>query len=324
VSTDRLLPLVRLAGDRSPLLIAGTAVLVLGALGSLVLPLGRHPAEIYRAGIQLWTTVFATGYVLWILLYEIDRSGADLRALLPDRARADVGRDNPFARNRHPGILLAFTLGGMAFGIVFNVLVDGVLHQIMTGRAMSWAYAWGPPILVVLWGVVFHAFWILIDNARLLAEIGEHDVRIDLNELSALDVFADAGSRHFLLLLGGLAVLPIQAILGEGMDLRDIVPGIFIVLPVAIYLFVWPMLAVRRAIQRAQAAALRAIDEALRSLTPLEDRHLLLSIRRHQVAAIPAWPVRLRNLGRLALYLVIPPLAWVAAALVDAMVSRYV
>jgi hypothetical protein len=320
-----LLPLVRRFGSRAPLTVAVVAALIAGGLGSLCLPLARDAAETSRAAIQLWTTSFTLGYVLFIVLFEAKRGASDVdclaKSLRPDARPLDPAL---FARNRHPRALLATTVAGVLFGVVFNVLLDGVVYQMITGVAPTWAYAWGPPILMMLWGLVFHAFWILIDNARMLAHIAEHDLAVNLDDRSALDVFADAGARHFLFLVGGLAVLPVQSILAGGLALRDIVPSVVIVLPVAILVFLWPVLAARSAIERAKRGELARIDPLLRATEHLDDRYLLLSLHRHRIEQVPAWPVKLQNLARLTLYLVIPPLAWIAAAIVDTLVSRYV
>jgi hypothetical protein len=175
-----------------------------------------------------------------------------------------------------------------------------------------------------LWALVFHASWILIDNARLLAYLAEHDVAVNLDDRRALDVFAESGTRHFLFLLGGLAVWPIQSIFAGGLAVIDIAPSVVVVLPVALFAFLWPVLAARRALQRAKAEELAKVDSLMRHETRLGDRYLLLSLHRQRIEGIPAWPLQLQNLARIALYLVIPPLAWIAAAVVDNLVSRYV
>jgi hypothetical protein len=319
-----LLPLVRHFGKRSPVALGCVIGVVLGGLGSIALFFSTDAAEAYRSGMQLWVTALLVGYVVGIVLLEVRRSGSEL-ARLPgwEASRHGAASANPFAANRHPRTLMAFTLGGIAFGLVFNVYVEGLVYQALVGKSLTWAYAWGPPLLMVLWGVVFHALWILIDNAFLLARIGEQ-VHVDLNDVGALDVFANAGTRHMLLLVGGLAVFPIQSIFGGGLSPLDLLPGLLIVVPVGLFLFVWPVLAVRHAILWAKRDELALIDLQLAAAPHLDDRYVLLSLLRRQVASIPAWPLSLRNLARLALYLVIPPLTWVAAAFVDAFVSRLV
>ena len=317
----RRLPLVRWFGNWPPLRLGIVATVIVGGLGSLALPFARDSVELYRSGMQLWLAAAVVGYLLCIVLLEIRRSAADLQPLKL-RPGAAVGTTNPFTLNRHPRALAAATIGGVAFGLLFNIYIGGLAYQMLAGVQPTLAYAWSPFVLVLLWALVFHAIWILLDNSFLLARIGEHDVRVDLNDPGALDVFANAGTRHLLLMVGGLAVFPIQGILGGGLEPFDLLPAVLIIAPVGLFLFAWPVLAVRRAITRAKRGELASIDAALAKQSHLSDRQLLLSLHRRQVAAIPAWPVSLRNLARVALYLVIPPLTWVAAAVVDTLVSR--
>jgi hypothetical protein len=214
-------------------------------------------------------------------------------------------------------------VAGALFGIFFNYVVEGVLYQWVNGIPISWEYAWGTPLLVVLWTVAFHSLWVLIDNSLLLARLGEFASRVELDRLGKLDAFTSAGARHMLLLVIGLAVIPAQGILGGGLRPPDFVPALVVILPACLFLFAWPAFAVRRAIVRTKRAELEQLDALIDGAALHSDRHLLLSIHRRHVAESPEWPVTLRNLMRLAFYLVIPPLAWIAAALVESLVSRF-
>jgi hypothetical protein len=320
--------LVRTFGRRSPVLVGLTVTLVVGTLCSAAVVAGAvngvRGEELYRSGMQLWANSVAVGYIVWVVLYEVRRSRADLVELAPLLKTSSTLDPEIFARNRHPSALTAFTLAGVGFGLFFNVLVGGVLYQWLAGIPISWEYGWGPPLLVTLWAVAFHSIWILIDNSRLFAQLGEHDTRVDLNHLERLDALTNSGARHMLLLAIGLSVIPVQGILGGGLRPADFVPALVVILPVGLFLFARPALAVRRAIVRAKRAELERIDAELSRAPELSDRHVLLAIHRRNVASSPEWPVSLTNLARLALYLVIPPLAWVAAALVDSIVSRLI
>ena len=49
-----------------------------------------------------------------------------------------------------------------------------------------------------------------------------------------------------------------------------------------------------------------------------------LLLYRREITAAPEWPFDTSVMGRLALYLVIPPLTWVGAALIEMLVDRAV
>lgn len=326
VSHGPLLPVVRWFGRRTPWQTGLSAALTLGFVGSFALLAGAvqsvAPDRLLQSAIQLWVNTTAIGYALGIARYETRRLCADLdgiRHLLVDAAALDDPR--LFERNRHPRALLLITLAGALFGAAFNYQTNGLLGQLLDGRPPAWEFAWGPLVLITLWAVVFHVLQVLLDGARLLSRIARRHVRVDLVTLAGMDVFANAGIRNLLMLIVGLAVIPIQAILAGNLRPMDFLPALSIVLPAGMILLALPVLAARNAIADARARELGRIDEALRGAEEHSDRHLLLALYRAQVAATPAWPLSLRSVARIGLYLVIPPLTWVAAALVETLVS---
>jgi hypothetical protein len=325
-SCPPLLPMVRLFGSRPPWLIGVFATLVLGLAGSPAILIGIAQDigadRLYRSAIQLWTNSAATGYALGILLYDTRRLTSEYARLRP--FLRDVGElDDPdlFRRNRHPLALALVTLSGLAYGLFFNYSTEGLFYELAHGITPAWEYAWGPIMLVVLWTTVFHALWILFDNAWLLGRLARHHVTVDLHRLGIMDVFGHAGIRYLLLMIVGLTVLPIQAILAGRMKPVDFVPTLAIVLPVGLIMLVLPIFGAHRAIAAARDRELARIDGLLDVQAPGSDRLMLLTLYRHRVESTPAWPLSLRNLAQIVLYLVLPPLAWVAAALVQSLVS---
>jgi hypothetical protein len=323
-----LLPLIRLFG-RWPAGLVGIAItLVLGALGCAALIYGAHtgrPATaLWRSGAQLWINSLTIGYLVAIALFESRRLDVDLAELRPALGPGPWRHDPAlFARNRHPRALAAVSAAGALFGVAFNIASGGTLGQLLAGKPMTWEYAWGPPVLVLLWTTLFHALWLLLGHARLLARIARHGVQVELSRLDVFDPVVNAGLRHLLLIIIGLAVIPMQGILAGDLAPIDFVPALAIVLPVALLLLATPIHGVYRAVAAARGAELARIDADLERAEPRSDRALLLALYRHQVAAMPAWPLSLRRFGRVGFYLVIPPLAWVAAALVESGLSAW-
>lgn len=326
-SEPSMLPLVRLFGARSPWTVGIGTTLLLGAIGSLAILVGASQgvseARLDASTAQLWVNSTATGYVLGLLIFETRRLCADFVSIRP-RLLDPGALDLPdlFMRNHHPRSLAAVTIFGAAFGTYFNYSTNGLLHQLVHGHALAWEYAWGPLVLLALWTVVFHVLWILFDNARLLARIARQHVRVDLARLAVFDLFANTGIRHLLLIIVGLTVIPVQSIMTGSLNPIDFVPALAVVLPVGMLLLVLPIYGAHQAIAAQIARELRKIDGLLEAAAPLSDRHLLLALYRQQLAETPAWPLSLRALARIALYLVIPPLAWIAAALVESLVNE--
>jgi hypothetical protein len=321
-----LLPLIRLFGRRPAPLVALGIALILGLTGSTALLAGllndAPLASLWRSAVQLWINALAAGYVVGIALYESRRLDVDLAELRPSLHDGPWKTDVLlFARNRYPRSLLTATLAGAAFGAMFNIETRGLLHQLLHGLPPAWEYAWGPLVLVVLWALVFHVLWVMLGHTRMLARIARQAVRFDLNRLAVFDPIANAGIRHLLLIIVGLTVIPVQAILTGTLAPMDFAPAVAVVLPAGLVLATTPIYGAHRAIVAARSAELQRLDAELEHTSGHSDRHLLLALYRYQVAATPAWPLTLRSVGRAAVYLVIPPLAWVAAALVEARLS---
>lgn len=321
-----LLPLVRLFGSQPPWLVGVVATLLLGLAGSSAVLLGMArdvaPDRLYRSAIQLWTNSAATGYALGILLYEARRLTGEYARLRPF-LREPGTLDDPdlFRRNRHPLALVLVTAAGAMYGMAFNYSTHGLFHELVHGTAPAWEYAWGPLVLVALWTAVFHVLWTLFDNARMLGRIARYHVQVSLGHLDVMDVFGRAGVRYLLLMIVGLTVLPIQAILAGRMTPLDFIPTLAIVLPVGLVMLVLPIFGAHRAIAAARDREIARVDRQIETEPPASDRLMLLTLYRHRIESTPAWPLSLRNLAQIGFYLVLPPLAWVAAALVESVVS---
>jgi hypothetical protein len=321
-----LLPLIRLFGRYSALLVGMAITLALGLVGSLALVAGvlleAPGGRIAQSAVQLWINALATGYVVATALYASRRLDADLAVLRPDLAGGTWERDPQlFARNHHPRGLALATAAGALFGAGFNIERRGLLWEWMSGQSLSWEYAWGPAVLILLWAAVFHVLWVLLDHTRLLARLAREGVRVELHRPGVFDPIANAGIRHLLLILVGLAVIPAQSILTGTLAPADFTLALVVVAPAALVVLITPVYGAHRALRSARSAELERVDAELRGLERHTDRYLLLALYRYRVAELTDWPLSLRLLGRVAVYLVIPPLAWVAAAFVESRVS---
>lgn len=282
------------------------------------------PESLWRSGVQLWINSLTVAYLVAMCLFESRRLDVDLAELRP-ALRPGPWHDDPtlFVRNHRPRSLLAVSVAGTLFGLVFNIVTGGTLGQLVSGEPVRWEYAWGPPVLLLLWTLLFHVLWVMLGHTRLLVRIARQAVRVELSRLDVFDPITNAGIRQLLLIIIGLAVIPTQGILTGHLAPMDFVPALAIVLPVAMALLVTPLYGVYRAVAAARAAELMHLDADLERAGPRSDRALLLALYRHQLAAMPAWPLSLRRFGRVGFYLVIPPLAWVAAALVESGLSAW-
>jgi hypothetical protein len=89
-------------------------------------------------------------------------------------------------------------------------------------------------------------------------------------------------------------------------------------------LFYLPVSGVHESIRKARDARLNELQSRI-DATDRDDVVSLerLSAHRERIAHLSAWPVDVSILSRIGFYLIIPPLAWVGAALVETLVQSY-
>ena len=183
----------------------------------------------------------------------------------------------------------------------------------------------GAPWLV--WVVMTTAIVALIDNARLFRDLGRR-VRVDLLDVRPLTAFARVAVSSTLAIIGAQAAFPIM-LLDPSMAPAASIPGLIVTTFAMAELFVLPIWPAHRAIALAKRQELARIDRLIADVAggspPTPDNvptlFPYLGYRR-EVAAVREWPFTTGITTRLAFYLIIPPLTWIAAAFIDAAVEH--
>ncbi len=221
------------------------------------------------------------------------------------------------------------TLGlGVAAGLLHNVLLAGsptvLMHRLTTNLPAS-ALVFGA---LLVWIVMMFVVSALIDNARLFNRLSAHTA-IDLIDPGRLTAFARVAVASTLALIGAQAAFPVLWVSPDS-SVVAMVPGLLATGTPMFFLLAMPIWPIHRAITTAKASELRRINERLRSMSRIgEDTadlaplNQLLAYRR-EIAAVSEWPFNTGVATRLAFYLVIPPLTWIAAGLIDVMIERLV
>jgi hypothetical protein len=294
----------------------------LGLLASatlLVAYSGGHALDaIYGSLGKIWVNVVVVGYVVGWPMYA--RLAADIERLMPlveTEDRATVRRELSDAWSNR-GVWIA-RAAGAAYGIFASMsAVSGALK----GNHAALLYLWVPVVIPVLWAVMLPALWRLLRLSVFVFRFGRDDVRIDFGDLRELGAFSDIAIRHLLLIAMGLTVIPMQAILTGPLEPADFVPALIVTVPVALVAVILPMWGIHGTMTVAKHRELERLTTTLQSSARDSDRFLLLSMYRQQIADVSEWPVSARSAARVLFYVVIPPLAWVAAALVQDLVSN--
>ncbi|MGE0626099.1 MAG: hypothetical protein AB7I04_16710 [Pseudomonadales bacterium] len=222
------------------------------------------------------------------------------------------------------GWILRTLLLGLAAGLGHNALL-------LAGSDLTEALPHPPTALttlltVVIWIVMTTAISSLVENAVLFARLGRH-TPVPLLDIRALMPFGSVAVSSTLAMVGAQAAFPLMFFQTD-VSYLAYVPGLIATTVPLIYLFAAPVWPVHRRIVAAKRAELDRIGSLVRSVAGRDAQSVRaygdlapLLVYRREIAAAPEWPFDSTVMGRLALYLVIPPLTWVGAALIELLVD---
>ena len=294
---------------------------VLGIVGSAPLPFaylaGYDSRAIYHSFVSVWINSIVVGYVIGFPVFE--RLVADAERIAPLLGAADVMQVRATLSETWSNA--AVWVAG-AVGVLYGLIPSmPTLIRIIAGEPGAFIYLWVPLLIPLLWATALPMLWRLVRLSVFVYRLGGK-VRVDLGDQRLLGVFTDIGIRHLLIIVVALSVIPMQAILTGRMQLNDFVPALIATVPVALIVVVLPILGVHRGVVFAKERELDRLAPLLEAADRDSERFLLLSLYRQRVAETSEWPLSGGSASRVVLYFVIPPLAWIAAALVENVVSN--
>ena len=158
-------------------------------------------------------------------------------------------------------------------------------------------------------------------------------MEIDALRPQLLLPFATVASLPSLTLMGTQLFYPLLSLNGQFNSFAT-VPGFVLTLISAIYLLLRPTWPVHVHMREAKASLLASTEAGIarwRETNPdrnftasgVSDLVPILDFRDH-VRALPEWPFNLDLMGRWLFYVIIPPLTWVLAALMDNLIDGLV
>jgi len=210
---------------------------------------------------------------------------------------------------------------GIAAGIGHNLAMTspvGLIRVVSTSVADAAVICGTMLVWVVMTSVISELFQIALLFARLARR-----VRIDLLQPRALTPFARVAVISTLAMIGALAAFPLLW-LNNGSSALASIPGLTAIGIPMLFLFAMPLWPIHREIAAAKAAEIARLDAEVAAITRgghADAAHItelapLLAYRR-EIESRHEWPFDTGVSGRLAIYLVIPPLTWVGAALIQ-------
>lgn len=260
------------------------------------------------------------GYMVPVHHLIIQRSLAALEQLRPQLAEHPELIDRVGQRMLRKSPLWQTTtlVVGLVAGTVHNSLI---LSE--TGMAGSFDTILNLTVTTAIWITMTATISSLVENAVLFRKLSRV-VTFDVLNTRSLTPFGNVAVSSTLALIGAQAAFPLL-IIGAETSWVSFAPGLVATGAPMVFIFLLPIVPMHRRITSAKQESLNRIDAELSPLlgsgrpdyAALEP---LLTYRREVIDA-PEWPFDTSVIGRLAVYLIIPPLTWIGAALIEILVD---
>jgi hypothetical protein len=158
-----------------------------------------------------------------------------------------------------------------------------------------------------------------------LSRLGRDHIEVDLLRLDALLPFGRIGALHVLVVAIAVSLSAFQSLDAE-VRWDNYKFALAAGIPLGLALTFLPMIGIRRNVRRAKQIAIAKLNEAIsranRDLEPDPLRYLADLLRqREAIQNAREWPLDVTAVSRIAIYFVIPPIAWVGGALVEVLVQ---
>jgi hypothetical protein len=210
---------------------------------------------------------------------------------------------------------------GLIYGVGFNV-PDSQLSQVLYGNAPAIAMLGGQ---LLLWALVGLLISVRLHVVNKFYQLGK-SIKISIFEQSQLAPFARVGMLDVLIVVGGMAVATVQSIDAQ-FRLGNYLTAALVAVPAGIALLVRPMWSIHKRLVTRKAQLFDDVTQKIAaasergSETDIAALELLLR-RRDRVRALHTWPLDVAIWSRLFFYILIPPIAWSGAALVEMIINR--
>jgi hypothetical protein len=218
--------------------------------------------------------------------------------------------------------VVAGLCGGLVYALALNVPI-GQVELVLSGN--------GPMIAVfvgqlVVWICVGFLLAIRLYVGKLFYQLGK-TIKISIFEQSPLQPFARVGMLDVGIVVGALVIAVVQSIDAQ-FRLGNYATAFLVAVPAGTALLIRPMWSLHRRLAERKQKLLEQVCQQLEvasEQTSAADMAVLESLlqRRGRIKAIHTWPVDVAIWRRLFFYVLIPPLAWSGAALVEVVIDKF-
>ena len=185
---------------------------------------------------------------------------------------------------------------------------------------------------LLVWLVLTTVISAITRNAIAFYHLSRDHLRIDLLHARELIPLAWVSVVSTLSLIGAQALFGLLVLDQSGWDV--LLPGTLGIAVPMVPMFLLPIWPVHKRLQALKKKELDSINKKLNPeqafmAQPLEHAESLgqlnnLLAYRREIQAVPEWPFDLGAMSRLGFYLIIPPLTWVGAALIENLVDSVI
>lgn len=222
-------------------------------------------------------------------------------------------------------VVVGGLLGAAAhLSIIANSRDTNILEGLADGMELG-----GDLGAIITWLIMFAVSAALIENGIRFGRLAKHLPQLDLLRIDKLLPFARVAIASTLAMIGAMAFFPLLS-MDSGASASTILPGLVGTGASMLTMVLLPIWPIHGVIKRAKNVELEAVNEQLEGLLlegksddELSRLNSLLSFRSH-LQQVSEWPINLGGIGRLGFYLIIPPLTWIGAALIENIVDAFV
>ena len=274
-------------------------------------------------------------YIIPIFSYITAKSEEALLELRPLLSLDEPDFEKVYAKLSSSDLrLVAIQVGaGALLGLIHMGFIRGSALATLEGALADRSGLISTIGAVLVWVVMTTVTSMLVRQAVLFARLGANHVQVTLLNTRKLLPFARVSISASLAMIGALALFPLIGV-ESGMNLVEILPGAIATLVPLLALFIVPVWPIHRRLAKLKDQQLASVNERIESRlaaadTPyascpepkvLEELTPLLGYRR-EVAQVSTWPFDGSNVTRLLFYMIIPPLTWAGAALIENLVD---
>ncbi len=221
-----------------------------------------------------------------------------------------------------PGVLLIGAVVGFMFAILFNIpgyalnffSTDSIERSTITGQLLIWTSATALVGFRIRLAFAFNRT--------------SEKVDIDIFETSHLKPFAQIGLIDVLVIVGALVISTLQS-LDFSFRPDNYINALTFAIPTLIFMSIYPMHRLHRRMLSIKKSQLDEVNQLIAAAPKdLASEHVqkleMLLQRRERIEDAATWPIDISIVQRFLFYIVIPPLAWVGAALVEFAIDSFI